>query len=60
MLSSLGGQAAQLLAGRAPQDTLEQNVHIDANFPNVHDAREIEEAILSLPDQISQIAFRNI
>lgn len=33
---------------------LEQNIHIDANFPNVKDASEIEQAILSLADQATQ------
>lgn len=47
-ISSLNGTNSQ-----SPQD-LEQNIHIDANFPNVKDASEIEQAILSLADQATQ------
>lgn len=38
-------------------DTLEQNVHIDASFPNVRDSREIEEAFNNLVNIASQRAF---
>ncbi len=58
LVQSLNREGNQMLAGQAVQDTLEQQIHIDANFPNVHDAREIEEAILNLPNEISQMAFR--
>ena len=37
---------------------LEQNIHIDANFPNVKDASEIEQAILSLADQATQYVHK--
>lgn len=47
-INSFSGMNSQ-----SPQD-LEQNIHIDANFPNVKDASEIEQAILSLADQATQ------
>ena len=37
---------------------LEQNIHIDANFPNVKNASEIEQAILSLADQATQYVHK--
>ena len=40
-----------------PQE-LEQKVQIDATFPNVKDASEIEQALLGLTDQASQYALR--
>ena len=36
--------------------TLDQNVHITAEFPNVTDHNEIEEALLSLTNRASQFA----
>lgn len=47
-ISSFSGMNSQ-----SSQD-LEQNIHIDANFPNVKDASEIEQAILSLADRATQ------
>ena len=41
-----------------PQD-LEQNVHIEANFPNVVGAEEIERALLNLTNTAMQYANRN-
>ena len=41
------------------EDTLEQNVHIDATFPNVKDAREVEEALNNLVNVASQRIGRN-
>ena len=38
----------------ADSDTLEQNVHIDATFPGVKDAREIEQALNNLVNVASQ------
>lgn len=43
--------------GTVPQE-LEQKVQIDATFPNVKDASEIEQALLGLTDQASQYALR--
>ena len=45
------------LTTKGNQD-LEQNIHIDANFPNVKDASEIEQAILSLADQATQYVHK--
>lgn len=39
-------------------DTLEQNVHIEANFPNVSDRNEIEEAFNNIINRASQYANR--
>ena len=39
-------------------DTLEQNVHIEASFPNVNDHNEIEEALNNLINRASQYAYR--
>ncbi len=38
---------------------LDQNVHIEANFPGVRDAREIEEALNNLVNAASMHAFSN-
>ncbi len=38
---------------------LEQAVHIDASFPGVRDAREIEEALNNLVNVASQYAYEN-
>lgn len=40
-------------------NTLDQNVHIDATFPNVTDHNEIEEAFHNLIGKASQFAQRN-
>lgn len=67
MLSALNqssaSRAASLLAmkfysggGRGPE-TIEQNVHIEASFPNVQNSREIEEAFNNLVNIASQRAF---
>jgi hypothetical protein len=39
--------------------SLEQNVHIDADFPNVSDSREIEMAFENLINVASQYAYQN-
>lgn len=39
--------------------TLEQNVHIEASFPNVTDHSEIEQALNNLVNRASQFAFKN-
>lgn len=46
--------------GMTNEDTLEQNVHIDATFPNVKDAREVEEALNNLVNVASQRIGRNV
>ena len=40
-------------------ETLEQNVHIEASFPNVTKSTEIEDAIKNLVNIASQRALRN-
>ena len=39
-------------------DTLEQNVHIEASFPEAHDRYEIEAALTSIVNRASQFANR--
>lgn len=45
--------------GNSEPDQLEQNVHIEANFPNVESASQIEEALNNLVQLASQRASRN-
>ena len=45
--------------GNSAPDQLEQNVHIEANFPNVESASQIEEALNNLVQLASQRASRN-
>ncbi|MCC8173198.1 MAG: hypothetical protein LIO65_02040 [Odoribacter sp.] len=40
-------------------DVLDQNVHIEANFPNVTNSSEIEDAFNNLVNVASQYAYRN-
>ena len=40
------------------QDVLEQNVHIEANFPNATNRNEIEEAFKNIANLASQYANR--
>lgn len=42
----------------SPQETLEQDVHIEAVFPNVTSSSEIEEALSNLVNDASQYARR--
>ena len=39
-------------------DTIQQEVHITAEFPNVQDSNDIREALLSLNDQAMQYSSR--
>lgn len=55
-LSNYGSE--MLMSSVEPQD-LEQNVHIEANFPNVVGAEEIERALLNLTNTAMQYANRN-
>ena len=58
--SSVLGKMAAITAGNfsnnVGNDILEQNVHIDAQFPNVKDSREIEEALNNLVNMASMRA----
>ena len=60
--SSVLGKLAAATAGGIGTDVggdvLEQNVHIDAQFPNVKDSREIEEALNNLVNMASMRANR--
>lgn len=50
---------ARIMTPSADSDVLEQNVHIEANFPNAESAEEIKEAINSLVNLAAQRASRN-
>ena len=41
----------------ASSDTLEQNVHIEASFPNVQNSKEIEDAFNNFVNIASQHAY---
>lgn len=50
--------SSSVLMGNAPKETLEQNVKIEANFPNVTNSNEIEQAFNNLVNLASQRAMR--
>lgn len=55
VLSRLAGASANNYSGSAyDKGLLEQNVHIDATFPNVRNASEIEQALNNLVNVASQ------
>ena len=57
--SQLGGILSSPSLGNINNDeTLEQQVHIEASFPNVQDRNEIEEAFNNLINKASQYAHR--
>ena len=57
MLNMLGGFYRSVTSVHTASNTsLDQNVHITAEFPNVTDHNEIEEALLSLTNRVSQFA----
>ena len=59
MLSRLAGATATGYSGSGSDNgILEQNVHIDATFPNVKNATEIEEALNNLVNAASQRAYK--
>ncbi len=59
MLSRLAGATASGYSGGGSDNgILEQNVHIDATFPNVKNATEIEEALNNLVNAASQRAYK--
>lgn len=66
LATTLGGNVLAKLAGVAAgngngkvdtTDTIEQNVHIDATFPGVKDAKEIEDALNNLVNSATQRIF---
>ena len=54
----LGRNLSSPMFGGVGAETLEQNVSIEANFPNVTDKNEIEEAFKDLVNLASQYANR--
>jgi hypothetical protein len=57
-LAQLNGNANGILA-HVGAETMEQNVHIDATFPNVQSSHEIEDALKNLTNIAAQRAFRS-
>lgn len=57
-LAQISTGAKGILAGFGG-DTLEQNVHIDATFPNVQSSNEIEEALKNLTNIAAQRAYHS-
>ena len=53
-MASISATGATAIAGAIDSESLEQNVHIDAQFPNVKDSREIETALNNLVNMASQ------
>lgn len=60
MQGGVSGIASSLFSKMPTMDTqkIEQEVHIDAEFPNVQDSHEIEEALLDLINQVPQYAMK--
>lgn len=50
--------SSNALIGNAPKETIEQNVKIEASFPNVTNSNEIEQAFNNLVNLASQRAMR--
>ena len=60
LLARMAGASAQgINGGVANGNGLEQNVHIDATFPNVRNAAEIEEALNNLTNAAAQRIYEN-
>jgi hypothetical protein len=58
MSSSTFGNILSTINVSGPSDTLDQNVTIHAEFPNVTQHSEIEEALTNLVNKASQFANR--
>ena len=58
-LARISATRATQIAGPIDTESLEQNVHIDAQFPNVKDSREIETALNNLVNMASQHIQKN-
>jgi hypothetical protein len=56
--AQLGGILSTPMFGAPNNDVLEQNIHIEANFPHATDRFEIEEAFKSMANLASQYANR--
>lgn len=59
MAGMLSGVSSSSMGIAANNDILEQNVHIEASFPNVTKSDEIEKAIHNLNNIASQRINRN-
>lgn len=59
MSAITANNASAIANGMSNSDTLEQNVHIDAQFPNVNNANEIETALNNLVNMASQHIQKN-
>ena len=57
LLARLAGVSAKGNGNMDSNEVFEQNVHIDATFPGVKDAKEIEDALNNLVNSASQRAF---
>ena len=57
MFSMLNGLSSNK-AFSSSNDVFEQNVHIDASFPNVNSKKEIEEAFRELVNMAAQRAMQ--
>lgn len=57
-LGQLSPRQSMMADIAAAAQSMEQNVHIDATFPNVRDASEIEAALNNLTNRASQYANR--
>lgn len=58
-MASISATGTTAIAGTVDSESLEQNVHIDAQFPNVKDSREIETALNNLVNMASQHIQKN-
>lgn len=58
-LARLAGVAANNPGFKTDENGIVQDVHIDAQFPNVTNSREIEEAFNNLVNAASQRIFTN-
>lgn len=58
VISRLNQEGSGLINPDNNEQSLKQDIHIDASFPNVRDARDIEQAILNIADQATQYIHR--
>ena len=59
-MSEMTGNIGNVYSFAENKETLEQNVHIEANFPNVTNSKEIENAIDNLINIAAQRTHRDI
>lgn len=59
MLNKLATLNASSLGFNMEGETIEQNVHIEATFPNVKDSHEVEDALKNLVNTASQRVYSN-